>query len=178
MGETSKKGKSTSGKDNDGKSKNKSWNRKVEDAKKTTKTELNAFVKKAVQANLAKINKKRVLKASDDEKSVNAIDLSGFDYDDMDNLKIDSDDEVSVWNQGQNDKVVLQSEDEDDSIHSESEDSGINLVQINPYFLSSKISGDTRTLYDFQMESHVDKATEEFFAFDNDNIDNSLDEGL
>ena len=96
----------------------------------------------------------------------------------MDNLKIDSDDEVSVWNPGQNDKVVLQSEDEDDSMHSESEDSGINLVQINPYFLSSKISGDTWTFYDFQMESHVDKATEEFFAFEDDNIYNSLDECL
>jgi hypothetical protein len=33
-------------------------------------------------------------------------------------------------------------------------------------------------LYDFQMESHVDKATEEFFAFDDDNIYNSLDECL
>ena len=80
-------------------SKNKTWTRKDDDKK--VKTELAAFVKKEIKKgiqkgvkDLAAFDKKR--KADDDSSvDLNAIDLKDFNYDDMDNLKIDSDDDIS-----------------------------------------------------------------------------------
>ena len=72
---------------------NKTWNRKGSDERK----ELAAFVRKSVQQELHAVSKKR--KTSDDEGSTGSlnafekIDLDKFNYNDMDNLKIDSDDD-------------------------------------------------------------------------------------
>ena len=84
-----------------GKSKNKTWSRKAEDGKKDAKQELAAFVKKAihkgVKKQLASIDKKR--KATKDAFAFEEIldgNLKGFNYQDMENLNIDSDDEWSV----------------------------------------------------------------------------------
>ena len=82
---------------------NKTWNRKASDAKKQTKSDLAAFVqkeiakgvKKAAKAELKAFEKKRKSDDSDDEDGeVHAFDLSDFNYQDMENLKID--DEISV----------------------------------------------------------------------------------
>ena len=53
-------------------------------------------VAKGVQKELNSIDKKR--KAKDDKLDLNAFDgdLKGFNYEDMDNLKIESDDETLV----------------------------------------------------------------------------------
>jgi hypothetical protein len=72
------------------KSKNKTWSRKAEDAKAATKQEINAHVKKTIKEHLDKLSKKRPKKGGDE---LNAIDLSKFDYDDLDSLKISSNDE-------------------------------------------------------------------------------------
>jgi hypothetical protein len=68
-------------------SKNKSWNRKAEEAKKKSEKELNALIDKAVktkvQESLAAISKKR---RSDDENSddeLNKLDFSKLDFDTM-----------------------------------------------------------------------------------------------
>ena len=85
-----------------GKYGNKTWSRKADEAKKSSKKELAAFVKKAVADKVKKelnsIDKKR--KSDDDSFDLNAFDgdLEGFNYKDMERLSIDddSDGEVSV----------------------------------------------------------------------------------
>ena len=74
---------------------NKTWTRKADESTKSSKKDLAAFIKKAVsqgvRRELNSIDKKR----KGDDLDLNAIDmdLNGFNYEDMDNLKIDSDDE-------------------------------------------------------------------------------------
>ena len=87
-----------------GKFGNKTWSRKADDAKKSSKKELAAFVKKAVAAKVKKelnsLDKKRKSSSDDDSFDLNAFDkeLEGFNYKDMENLSIDdaSDGEISV----------------------------------------------------------------------------------
>ena len=81
---------------------NKTWNRnKSESSTNESKKELQAFIKKQVAKGVRKelnsVSKKRKSE-SDDELDLNALekDLDNFNYDDMDNLKIDSDDETEV----------------------------------------------------------------------------------
>ncbi len=80
---------------------NKSWTKKADDAAKAEKKELAAFVKKAIAKGVRKelnsIDKKRKAD-SDDEFDLNALDaeLKEFNYEDMQNLKIDSDEEGEV----------------------------------------------------------------------------------
>ena len=83
-----------------GKFGNKSWSRKGSDENNKSKKELAAFVKKAiksgVQKEIAAYDKKRKIKEPG-ELDLNAFeDLKDFNYADMDNLKIDSDDDISV----------------------------------------------------------------------------------
>ena len=67
----------------------------AQESTKSSKKDLAAFIKKAVsqgvRRELNSIDKKR----KGDDLDLNAIDmdLNGFNYEDMDNLKIDSDDE-------------------------------------------------------------------------------------
>ena len=82
-----------------GKHANKSWSRKAEHNKDNSKRELAALMKKAVRKELHALSKKRKESDDDDQSvaSINAmddidIDLSEFDYTNMGNLKIDSDD--------------------------------------------------------------------------------------
>ena len=91
-------------------SKNKVWKRKSEESKTATKKELAALVSKAVakgvKKELAAISKgKRKSddkEDSDDDGECYLLDsivnggLDGFNYEEMENLKIDSDDEISV----------------------------------------------------------------------------------
>jgi hypothetical protein len=64
----------TSTNDNkNGKFKSNTWNRKAEEAKATTKKELNAYVKKVIEKQLKASIKKRP-KKDDDDKSLNALD--------------------------------------------------------------------------------------------------------
>ena len=88
-----------------GKFGNKTWNRKADEAKKASKKELAAFVKKAIAKGVKKelnsVDKKR--KSSDDDSfDLNAFEgeLEGFNYKDMENLSLDDDDksegEISV----------------------------------------------------------------------------------
>ena len=70
--------------------------RKSDSAKKDTKKDLAAFIAKTVRKELHAFSKKR---KNDDmsEGELDQFDLSNFNYKDMDNLKIDSDDDsVSV----------------------------------------------------------------------------------
>lgn len=95
-----KKLKASEGGKSDGKFKNKSWTRKADEQRNKSKKELQAFMKKAVKKELNALSKKRKSEEKsddEDEASVNNIeevDLSGFNYTDMDNLKIESDDET------------------------------------------------------------------------------------
>ncbi len=80
----------------------KKWNRKHSESKTDdSKKELAAFIKKQVAKGVRKelntASKKRK-SDSDDELDLNALekDLDDFNYDDMDNLKIDSDDDSEV----------------------------------------------------------------------------------
>ena len=88
-----KSGKNSSG----GRFGNKTWSRKAEESTKSSKKDLAAFIKKAVSTGVKKelnaVDKKR--KAKDDDLDLHAFDedLKGFNYTDMDNLKIESDDE-------------------------------------------------------------------------------------
>ena len=68
------------------------WSRKAEEAKSKSSKELAAFVKKAVREEMNAVEKKRKPDSDDEEGELNAIDLSNFDYDLLDNLKIESDD--------------------------------------------------------------------------------------
>jgi len=85
--------------DKSGKFTNKTWTRKADETNDKSKKDLAAFVKKAiskgVQKELASVDKKR--KASDKEiHAFDMDDLKDFNYEDMDNLKIDSDDDISI----------------------------------------------------------------------------------
>ena len=84
---------------------NKSWSRKADDATNSSKKDLAAFIKKSVakgvRQEMNKIDKKRSQSDSSDEDGfdLNALskDIDGFNYQDMDSLKIESDDDsVSV----------------------------------------------------------------------------------
>ena len=94
----------TDGKPDYAKSSNKSWNRKALDNKASTKQELSAYVqrkiKAGIQKELASFDKKRKPDTEEGEVEANAFDannLADFNYEDMRDLKIDSeDDEISV----------------------------------------------------------------------------------
>ena len=79
-----------------GKFGNKTWSRKATESSQSSKKDLAAFIKKqvakGVQKELLSSDKKRKAK---EDLDLNAFegDLRGFNYEDMDNLKIDSDDE-------------------------------------------------------------------------------------
>ena len=82
---------------------NKSWNRnKSDESTGSSKKELAAFIKKTIKAGVQKelnaTNKKRSKDDSDDDLDLNAFEenIEDFNYKEMDDLKIDSDDEVSV----------------------------------------------------------------------------------
>ena len=92
----------------DGKFTNKTWTRKAEESASSSKKELAAFLAKSVQKQvkkeLASIQKKKKRKSEDSDEEGECLlaevldgDLKGFNYDDMNNLKIDDvSDEVSV----------------------------------------------------------------------------------
>ena len=75
----------------------KSWNKKVKKASKETKKDLAAYVAKevckSVRKELAAVDKKRKLDDSNSDGEIHTIEakLKDFNYKDMDNLKIDSD---------------------------------------------------------------------------------------
>ena len=83
------------------KSHNKTWSRKAEEEKTKTQKDLNAFIQKALDSGIRKgiaaASKKRKSKGLD----LNAFEdlddgeLKEFNYEEMDNLKIDSEDEMS-----------------------------------------------------------------------------------
>ncbi len=83
---------------------NKTWTRKADEGSKKSKQELNAFMKKAIKAGVQKelkafdTDKKKRKNANEDLAAfdVDDADLKEFNYADMDNLKIDTDDEISV----------------------------------------------------------------------------------
>jgi len=84
-------------------SKNKSWSRQSEDSKKKGQRELAAFIKKSVQKELNSFSaNKRKADESDDDESVKSVhmaegqELAAFNYGDLDDLKIDSDDETEI----------------------------------------------------------------------------------
>lgn len=87
----------TSGGKAKGKFGNKSWSRKADDAKGAAKKDLAAFIKKAVakgvQKELNSVDKKKKRSASFDLNAFDDNELKDFNYEDMENLKIDSDDE-------------------------------------------------------------------------------------
>ena len=97
--DSKKDGNPSGGNKGKGKFGNKTWSRKANEAKEESKKDLAAFIKKAVakgvQKELNNTEKKKKRKASFD---MNAFDgeLKDFNYEDMENLKIDSDDESSV----------------------------------------------------------------------------------
>ena len=65
-------------------------------------------MKKEVKKGVKLYAKKRKSEDSSDD-DLNAFDLKDFNYDDMDNLKIDSEDEFSVWSEGQNESYKVAS---------------------------------------------------------------------
>ena len=90
---------------NDGKFKNKTWTRKAAESSNASKNDLKAFIRKEIQKGVKKDLKalgKKKRKSSDDSDSSDAdgylFDLKDFNYEDMENLKIDDDvtDEVST----------------------------------------------------------------------------------
>ena len=86
-----------SGKDFSPPSKNKSWTRKAAESSKESKKDLAAFIrkeiKKGVKKDLKAISKKRKSDSDDSDSSIDihAFDLKDFNYEDMENLKIDDD---------------------------------------------------------------------------------------
>ena len=84
-------------KKNDNGSKNKTWSKSANDGKKKSSKEFNSIEKKkSTKFESSNSSKKRKSDSdsSDDDTvaSLNNIDLKGFNYEDMDNLKIDDDD--------------------------------------------------------------------------------------
>ena len=84
---------------------NKTWNRKADEATSSSKKDIAAFIKKSaakgIRHEINKIDKKQNQSDSSDEEGfdVNALekDIQGFNYSEMDSLKIESDDNaVSV----------------------------------------------------------------------------------
>ena len=71
--------------------KNKTWNRKADDGKRSSQKEINALVKKQVQKELNAMNKKRKSDSDDDsdedmyniERGVDAVDLNDFNTEDL-----------------------------------------------------------------------------------------------
>lgn len=89
-----------SGGGNNGQSTNKTWTKKADDNKKKYAKELAAFIRKSVKKELNTFSESK-RKASDDDEEEEGflneeVDLSQFNYEDMDNLKIDSEDEESA----------------------------------------------------------------------------------
>ena len=88
---------------------------------KESQKELNAFAQKAIKDRIAKELSKISDKKhkSNDDEGLNAfdihIDLSDFNYKDMDNLKINSSNKVSCWMAGQ-DKSLNSAEAEAESV--------------------------------------------------------------
>ena len=85
------------------KSKNKTWSKKAEEAKEKAKGECHAFVrkeiakgvKKQMKKDLSAFAKKRKSDCSDSsDDDLAAFDLKDFNYEDMENLKIDDDGSV------------------------------------------------------------------------------------
>ena len=76
----------------------KSWNKKAKEAKDQAAFDFAAFVSKTVDKAVAKSTKaaakKRKTKESDDDLA--AFDLRDFNYEDMENLKIASDEEGEI----------------------------------------------------------------------------------
>ena len=89
---------------NQGKYSNKTWSRKASESTNNNKKELAAFIKKQVKQGVKELNsvdKKRKASSSDGEDGFAFAkafegDLKGFNYEEMENLKIDSDDEISI----------------------------------------------------------------------------------
>ncbi len=84
---------------------NKTWTKNADDSKRESSKELNAIVKKAIAKGVRKelnaIQAKRKTDDSSDEEAEfhmieKSLDLKDFNYADMDNLKIEDDDEVTV----------------------------------------------------------------------------------
>ena len=79
---------------------NKTWTKKADDSNKQSQKELNALVKKHLKKELNALSeKKRKSNGEDDlNMEIAAIDLQlkDFNYAEMDNLKIESDDDKSV----------------------------------------------------------------------------------
>ena len=76
--------------------KSKTWSRKAAESKAKAKNDLAAFVRKEVAKGVAKATASKKRKTSDGEDSdddLNAFDLKDFNYKDMDDLKIETDDE-------------------------------------------------------------------------------------
>ena len=80
---------------------NKTWNRKAEQGKTKTKRDLAAFIGKEIakgikQSKDVASKKKRKSDNSDEEgEDLHVFDLEGFNYHDMDNIKIEDDDATS-----------------------------------------------------------------------------------
>ena len=88
-----------------GKSPNKTWQRKASEGQAKTKQELAAFIQKEVVKGiqkgkqcLAAYDKKRKADSDSESDDLAAFDLKDFNYEDMENLKIDdkTSDEVSI----------------------------------------------------------------------------------
>jgi hypothetical protein len=96
----------------------KSWKRDADKGTNSSKKELAAFVRKQARKELNAFAKKRKASSDEDdeeeEKSVGSlhhfeageIDLSAFNYSEMDNLKIDSDDDTVQSAKGKSDVSV------------------------------------------------------------------------
>jgi hypothetical protein len=96
----------------------KSWKRDADKGTNSSKKELAAFVRKQARKELNAFAKKRKASSDEDdddeEKSVGSlnhfvageIDLSAFNYSEMDNLKIDSDDDTVQTAKGKSDVSV------------------------------------------------------------------------
>ena len=86
MAESTKSGKSSGGK-------NKTWNRKAQENQDKTKKDLAAFIQKTIRKELNSFSKKKRKSDDVEEGELDAFDLAGFNYKDMGNLKISSDDD-------------------------------------------------------------------------------------
>jgi hypothetical protein len=75
-------------------SSNKTWTRKAEQGKSKTKSDLAAFIGKEIAKGIKKSSndaskKKRKTDSDDEGEDLHVFDLEGFNYNDMDNLKIE-----------------------------------------------------------------------------------------